>query len=138
MKAIRVKTRRRGTALVETDQGILLVSEDGSRFSLPGGAARRGELWIESAIRELREETGLRAISAQYLFSHMGEVRQRGSSYSRNHHKVFLIQAEGLPEPRQEICALHFYQPNDPIQVTNSTQAILEKYWLFRLGPSPP
>ncbi|MCU0523891.1 MAG: NUDIX domain-containing protein [Elainella sp. Prado103] len=132
MKAIRAKTRRRGTALVDTDQGILLVSEDGSRFSLPGGAATRNELWIEAAIRELREETGLRADSAQYLFSHMGEVRKRGSSYSRNHHKVFLVKAEGLPKPKQEIRALHFYQPGDPVKLTNSTQAILEKYYLLQ------
>lgn len=132
LKARRIRTRRRGTALVKTDQGILLVSEDGTRFSLPGGAANRNELWIEAAIRELREETGLCAYSAQYLFSHLGNVRKRGSSYSRNHHKVFLIETEGTPEPRQEIKVIHFYQPGDEVKISKSTRKILEKYrWLW-------
>lgn len=126
--AKRVKTRRRGTALVETEQGILLVSEDGLRFSLPGGAAEKDELWIQAAIRELHEETGLVACSARYLFSHMGDIRKRNGGYSRNHHKVFLIEAEGTPQPCQEIKVIHCYQPGDEMKLTNSTQVILEKY----------
>lgn len=126
--AKRVKTRRRGTALVETDQGILLVSEDGLRFSLPGGAAEKDELWIQAAIRELQEETGLAACSARYLFSHMGDIRKRNGGYSRNHHKVFLIEAEGVPQPCQEIKAIHFYRLADDVKLSNSTQIILEKY----------
>lgn len=128
VKATRIKTRLRGTALVETEQGILIVSEDGIRFSLPGGGAEKDELWIETAIRELREETGLRAYSAVFLFSHMGSVRKRSSGYSRNHHKVFLIQAEGTPKPKQEIKAIQFYHPGDEIKISSSTQAILDRY----------
>jgi 8-oxo-dGTP diphosphatase len=132
LKARRVRTRRRGTALVETEQGILLVSEDGTRFSLPGGAANRNELRIQAAIRELREETGLCAYSAKYLFNHLGGIRKRGGSYSRNHHKVFLIEAEGIPEPKHEIKIIQFYQPGDEIKITNSTKNILEKYRLLK------
>jgi 8-oxo-dGTP diphosphatase len=131
--ARRVKTRRRGTALVETDQGILLVSEDGLRFSLPGGAAEKDELWIQAAIRELHEETGLVAFSARYLFSHMGDIRRRNGGYSRNHHKVFLIEAEGIPKPLQEIEVIHFYQAGDDVKLSNSTQIILEKYRALKL-----
>jgi 8-oxo-dGTP diphosphatase len=123
-----VKTRRRGTAIVKFEQGILLVSEDGVRFSLPGGAAEKDELWIQAAIRELREETGLCAYSAQYLFSHLGHIRKRGSTYSRNDHRVFLIEAEGVPTPCQEIKVIRFYQPGDTVKITNSTRHILERY----------
>lgn len=133
LKARRIVTRRRGTALVKTEQGILLVSADGTRFSLPGGAAAKNELRIQAAIRELREETGLCAYSAKYLFCHLGDVRKRGISYSRNHHKVFLIEAEGTPEPRQEIKVIHFYQLGDSIKMTKSTKTILEKYRLVQL-----
>jgi len=132
IQATRIRTRRRGTALVETEQGILLVSEDGLRFSLPGGAAEPEELWIQAAIRELREETGLKAYSAIYLFSHMGDIRKRSSGYSRNHHKVFLIQAEGIPQPKQEIKAIQFYHPGDGVKLSNSTQIILDRYKLMQ------
>jgi 8-oxo-dGTP diphosphatase len=127
-KATRIRVRQRGTALVETEAGILLVSEDGKRFSLPGGATERGEMRIQAAIRELREETGLRAYSVTYLFSHLGNVRKRGARYSRNHHKVFLIQAEGTPTPQQEIQAILFYRTGDNVKLTNSTERILAKY----------
>jgi ADP-ribose pyrophosphatase YjhB (NUDIX family) len=127
--AARVKIRQRGTALVETEQGILLVSEDGVRFSLPGGAANRDELLIEAAIRELREETQLCAYSAKYLFSHLGDIRRRGTGYSRNHHHVFLIEAEGVPSPNQEIKAIQFYRSGSAIKISNSTRKILNKYY---------
>lgn len=131
-KATRIRTRQRGTALIETEQGILLVSEDGNRFSLPGGAAEKGELDIQAAIRELREETGLCAYSATYLFSHLGGIRQRGMGYNRNHHQVFLVEAKGTPTPQQEIKAIHFYRAGDAIKISNSTRKILEKYRLLQ------
>lgn len=127
-KATRIRVRQRGTALVVTEAGILLVSEDGKRFSLPGGATERGEMRIQAAIRELREETGLRAYAVTYLFSHLGDIRKRGSRYSRNHHKVFLIQAEGIPTPQQEIRAILFYRMGDNVKLTSSTERILTKY----------
>ncbi|MBF2049594.1 MAG: NUDIX domain-containing protein [Leptolyngbya sp. IPPAS B-1204] len=132
LKASRIYTRRRGTALVESDLGILLVSEDGVRFSLPGGAANKSELDIQAAIRELHEETGLCAYSAKYLFSHLGDVRKRGAQYNRNHHQVFLIEAEGVPTPRQEIKVIQFYRPGDEIKISDSTQKILQKYRDYR------
>lgn len=134
LKATRIRTRRRGTALIETEQGILVVSEDGTRFSLPGGAANRDEIDIQAAIRELREETGLCAYSAQYLFSHLGGIRKRGATYSRNYHQVFLIKAEGFPKPRQEIKVVHLYRPGDLIKISKSTQKILERYQSLQIN----
>jgi 8-oxo-dGTP diphosphatase len=129
-KASQIKIRRRGTVLIETPEGILVVSEDGVRFSLPGGAAYRDEPRIQAAIRELREETSLAAYSVKYLFSHLGNIRKRGSAYSRNYHKVFLIEAEGIPEPRQEIKVVQFYKPGDPLKLSDSTLRILARYRL--------
>jgi ADP-ribose pyrophosphatase YjhB (NUDIX family) len=45
-------------ALVEADDRVLLVKEDG-RWLLPGGEVEAGESHDEGLVRELREETGL-------------------------------------------------------------------------------
>jgi hypothetical protein len=44
-RCLRFRKRRRGTAIVDTPKGILLVSEDGKTYCLPGGAAKGEESW---------------------------------------------------------------------------------------------
>lgn len=110
--------RRRGTAIVDTDQGVVVVTHDDYQFLLPGGSPERGKLQIQTAIRELQEETGLIAYDVRYLFTHMAA-------------KVFLIQAEGSPEPRSEITKLAYYQKGSDLHVSNNTRLIIEKYWNY-------
>lgn len=78
-----VYRRRRGTTIVETPNGILVVSLDSSNFTLPGGGALRDESRREAAIRELMEETGMKAVDLTSLFEFMGgctEVRGEAPS----------------------------------------------------------
>ena len=83
---------RRGTAIVETTKGILLVKEatDG-RYALPGGQAKQGESRLNAAIRELYEETGLQAIIAKELFP----FTTNSVSGRQTDHKAILIKAKG-------------------------------------------
>ncbi|MBW4659031.1 MAG: NUDIX domain-containing protein [Drouetiella hepatica Uher 2000/2452] len=138
LKATKIRKRIRGTAIVDTPQGVLLVSTNGDRFSLPGGGAEKQEKGEAAAIRELKEETGLKAISAQYLFSHVGKIRKRSSGgLARNHHEVFLIQAKGKPQPKEEIKAIAFCQFSEiPIEnrvnISDSAKHIINKYWALK------
>lgn len=122
---------RRGTALVETEQGILVVAGSSKLFLLPGGAANRHESRLEAAIRELKEETGLKAYSAKFLFSYTGGVHECGSRLVKDYHKVFLIEAEGKPKPCQEIKKVEFYQQGKDINLSKATETIIQEY--FRL-----
>jgi len=48
-----VRRRRRGTVIVDTPKGILVVNEGESTYYLPGGGARMGESRRNAAMREL-------------------------------------------------------------------------------------
>jgi 8-oxo-dGTP pyrophosphatase MutT (NUDIX family) len=54
---------------------VLLVQKADGRWGLPGGGLRAGEAPLDAVLRELREETGLRAGWAQYV----GAIPRNGS-----------------------------------------------------------
>jgi 8-oxo-dGTP pyrophosphatase MutT (NUDIX family) len=81
--------RDRATAVVRRNGLLLLVQERGyPQFSLPGGGLQAGETPDEAVVRELREETGLRATS-------LTPLPWCGTSDVYNTYHVFEVQAEG-------------------------------------------
>ncbi|MDP3882232.1 MAG: NUDIX domain-containing protein [Nanoarchaeota archaeon] len=124
-----ISIRRKGVAIVNTKKGILLVAGNSKNFILPGGGAERKESRKQAAIRELYEETGLRTIKCIYLFSYLGKSwnNHRGKKV-RNHTKVFLIEAQGIPRPRHEIKYVSFYKPNSNVNITRGTKKIIINY----------
>jgi len=129
----RIKKRRRGTALVETEQGILVTAGRGGVFLLPGGGANRGESRTKAAMRELREETGLKPYYVKYLFRHIGKVhKSHGHGYFQDHHTVCLIKAHGTPRPQHEIKHVAFYKPGAGVRISGVTREIIEKYYSYK------
>lgn len=129
----RVKKRRRGTALVETENGILVTAGRGGVFLLPGGGANRGESRTQAAMRELREETGLKPYYVKYLFRHRGRVsKSHGHGYFQDHHIVCLVKAHGTPRPRHEIKHIAFYKPGSGVRISGVTREIIEKYYSYK------
>lgn len=110
--------RRRGTAIVETPEGILVVSRNNRGFYLPGGGAEKNESRKDASIRELKEETSLQTISCKFLF----DYEDFGNS-----HKVFLIQSIGAAKPSNEIKYIDFFNGSN-LKVSNTTWEILELY----------
>jgi 8-oxo-dGTP diphosphatase len=132
-----VYVRRRGTAIVESASGILVVSKDGRVFTLPGGGARPDESDRDAAIRELKEETGLEATDAVYLFEFLGQTNAgpRGGIF-RNAHKVFLAKAKGVPKPSREIKKVAYYTGSQPTLVF-SARRIIDRYRATRPREAP-
>jgi 8-oxo-dGTP diphosphatase len=111
-----VRRRRRGLAIVETPRGILVVSGRSKVFYLPSGGAEKWESREKAALRELYEETGLKAKSSEFLFSYVGRVwcDHRGRE-TQNHTKVFKVEVEGTPRAGSEISHIDYWNPDSNI-----------------------
>ena len=110
--------RRRGTAIVDTSRGILVVSHDDRTFYLPGGGAEKVESHKTAAIRELKEETSLETVTCSFLFEH--------ESLTDNH-EVYLIETSGVAKPSNEIKYIDYFTGSN-LKVSNATWEILQLY----------
>lgn len=122
--------RRRGTAIVETKKGILVVAGFKKVFLLPGGGASRKESRMQAAIRELKEETGLEPYFAMALFRYEG--RAQSFKYLINLHTVYYIKAKGEAKAKQEIFHIAWYSPGKDVKLSESTKRIIEQYYEYK------
>ncbi|MBT9138766.1 MAG: putative 8-oxo-dGTP diphosphatase 2 [Syntrophomonadaceae bacterium] len=114
--------RQRGVAVVIRHGKVLLVRDKGKpRFSLPGGAIKKGEPTVSAAARELYEELGLKAVKA---------TRQRDCDFrgTVSKHRVCLIQASGEPHLRgHELDKFIWWDMKKPIPIYAHVKHILKR-----------
>jgi 8-oxo-dGTP pyrophosphatase MutT (NUDIX family) len=126
-----VIVRRRGTAIVETPRGILVTSSRNKLFLLPGGGAEKWESRRRATIRELKEETHLKAYYCKYLFTYNEpKYNSKGEKKKiRNLHKVFLIKAEGIPRPNyHDVHHIDYWKPGSKVNISPTTIKIIDQY----------
>jgi 8-oxo-dGTP diphosphatase len=122
--------RRRGTAIVETEEGILVAAGRSGVYLLPGGGAGKHESRMQAAVRELREETGLEAYSTTFLFRF--EAKPSFKHGFQDFHTVCLIKARGRARPRHEIRSIAYYDGSPSIRLSHSTQEIIRRYYDYK------
>jgi 8-oxo-dGTP diphosphatase len=128
-----ISSRRRGTAIVDTKQGILVTAGRNKVFLLPGGGANQNESRTQAAIRELREETGLKTVHVKFLFRYIGGIsKSHGHGYFRDYHTVCLIEAVGTARPGHEIKYIDYYRPGRRIRLSRTTKKIIDKYYAWQ------
>lgn len=121
--------RRKGLAIVDSKRGILVVSPDKKTFILPGGGAGFFERRKRAAVRELREETGLKAIEVKYLFTDIGpDWKNHRGKMVRDYCKVFLVKAEGVPKPKHEMKRIAFWKSGSRINLGDYSRKLIERY----------
>jgi ADP-ribose pyrophosphatase YjhB (NUDIX family) len=131
-----VKRRKRGTAIVETQHGILLTAgRPGKPFILPGGGAERNETRFVASLRELTEETGLLPYSAEIIFNHKGKNRptMSGRHKFQDHHTVCVVKASGTPRPGGgDAKRIAYYTTGCNVWISTTTKEIIEKYYKWK------
>jgi 8-oxo-dGTP diphosphatase len=115
---MQILKRRRGTAIVDSSSGILVVSHNNRTFYLPGGGAEKGESRKDATIRELKEETNLQTLACKFLFEYESLT---------NNHKVFLIESTGTAKPSSEIKYIDYFDGSN-LKVSNTAWEIIEQY----------
>lgn len=110
--------RDRATAVVIRDGKVLLVHGRNPTFAMPGGGIEPGESADCAAVRELFEETELKALQTKYLFVLETAIHR---------HHVFLIEAEGEVKMGPEISEFRWWDRTENLPIYSHVESILER-----------
>ena len=124
---IKRRIRRRATAIVIRNGKVLLVREpQEAEFELPGGGVEDGELPADAVERELREETGLELVEADYLFEYCDFRAAEGGEYWGRVHTVFGVKAGGDVVLGKEHCEFAWWDGTVKLPLFDYVEPMLE------------
>jgi len=105
-------------------------------WCLPGGKLECGETLEQAVLKELREETGLDCLEAQFLFYQDSLPPEPGEMHCVNCY--FVCQALGEPRLNEESSAFRWVGPQDlgAIELAFRNQEALERYWRSDSAPA--
>ena len=105
--------------MARPDRRVLTVRKAGTgMFMFPGGKHQPGEAAVDTAVREVAEETGLRLRPEE--LTHLGawDTAAANEPGARLHSEVFAlwrpIARHEVPAPTDEIVQLHWMDPAAP------------------------
>ena len=96
-------------------------------FGLPGGRIEDDETAAQAAVRELREETGLRVTKVEYLFDYLEDWSADGNDYAAQRHSVCHVEVEGEVRYGTEIDRHLWWDMIAKVPVRKHMRPILEK-----------
>jgi 8-oxo-dGTP diphosphatase len=95
------------------DGRLLTVRKQGTdAFMLPGGKREPGEKDLTALARELQEEIGCRLTTARPLGVFEGAAANEPGRTVRG--AIYLVEAQGAPDPAAEIAELLWIDPTSP------------------------
>lgn len=117
----------RATVICVRDDSVLLVGKGRSKWMLPGGKPLEDELLSETAVRELKEETALKAKGLFFQFQFVGATTI---------HHVFVADIGGklTPRPQNEIKRCQWFACDEVASTDASptTKNIVEAHFRSR------
>lgn len=103
-------------AFVREDGHVLTVRKRGtSRFMLPGGKPEPGESAAEAAVREVREEVGIRLAIDELRLLGAWEADAANEPGHTLDATVYAADLAGVPVAAAEIAELRWSDPADPL-----------------------
>jgi len=116
------------------DKGIVLIKRKNEPlgWAIPGGFVDYGESLEEAAVREAREETGLRVQLVRQFHTYSDPMRDpRFHAIST----VYIARAQGIPEARDDAQEVGIFdQRNLPEDMAFDHRKILEDYFKQKRG----
>lgn len=123
-------TRSRVLVIVDNEMLVVQGWLGDASFSLPGGGTKKHETTIASAIRELYEETGIRAVGSSLIAIGKREHRRHGLHYMAEYFVMHLPEKPELKLGMLEIYSAQWvaYEPLPFLRFSDDVLYALKQY----------